>query len=157
MSDFEEFEQDLKERAGKTEPSLEEIAVKQCGCRCGVENCEFAGDFFNEQGIPSEEFGNDEDLLSGDNGAVSVNAIEYGFSRFAEEYADEFNALGRKDELAEELVTETEDYNEFGEEVHLTGDMAVNQGGVTDDIEYRDTAEFQMIDPDGEAFDTMGS
>lgn len=158
MSDFKEFEEELIERAEDSEPSFEKIAVKECGCRCGVKDCEFAGDFFTEEGLPTEEFGSDEDLLEEGADAVSVNAIDNGYGDFKQEFAEELSAADeRGGEFSEELVEETEDYNEFSEELTQKGDMSVNEGPITGEIEYRETADFRMIDPDGEAFDTMGS
>ena len=141
------------EKAHETDPSLEEIAVHECGCRCGAKGCEFAADFFNAQGEPTAEFGQDEDLLQ--EAEFSVKPVENAYGRAAvEEYADEWLRQG---EFAENAVTEAEADAEFGDEVHLTGDMSVNEGPVTDDIRYRNTADYRMIDPDGESFNTMGS
>lgn len=131
----------MEELKQKSEPSLEEIATRECGCRCGVEGCEFAADFFNDRGTPSAEFGQDEDLLNADAEMFSVTAVDNAYGRAAvEEYADAVNAYAERKNTAE-----------FGD------DMPVNEGPVTDDIEYRHTAEYTMIDPDDEAFDTMGS
>ena len=40
-----DIENEVKQALGETEPSLEEIIYRECGCRCGVEGCEFAADF----------------------------------------------------------------------------------------------------------------
>lgn len=49
---------------------LKEITERECGrrlCKCGEKDCEFAADFFDENGAPTVEFGDDEDLIEKQN------------------------------------------------------------------------------------------
>lgn len=153
------------------EMTLAEIAKHECGCRCGQADCEFAADFFTPQGTPTAEFGADEDLTHG----FSVTPTDYGYNRAAvEERAARMFEAGVDNELrdtqaeyaaasAQTLPDDRTDAEfaqdaEFAEDkVHMTGDMAVNYGPVTDNTPYHSTADYTMIDPDDNAFTTQGS
>ena len=59
---------------------LENIVEHNCGkrlCKCGSGDCEYAADFFDENGHPTEEFGQDDDLLENQNLEAAEDFSEY--------------------------------------------------------------------------------
>lgn len=59
---------------------LEKIVKTECGCRpckCGDSKCEFAADFFDENGVPTLAFGADEDLIENQNLEAAEDYSDY--------------------------------------------------------------------------------
>lgn len=62
------------------ENELKNITEHECGrrlCKCGEKDCEFAADFFDEDGTPITDFANDEDLLEKQNLEAAEDFSEY--------------------------------------------------------------------------------
>lgn len=139
------------EQLSTTDPSLEEIAEHGCGCPCGSFDCEYGADFF----------GSPEDVIRKD--------------VYDEEYAEDMAAL----EEEEQLVEDTEDYNEgtgmtFDESIEGYNEFLVppvpdgpdtifpaapsfNPSADNGEDVYHSTADYTMITPDSDAFDAQGS
>ncbi len=64
----------------ENEQTLEEIVKHECGCRtckCGKDGCEFAADFFDDNGNPTPVFGTDADLLNKQGQEAAVDFDDY--------------------------------------------------------------------------------
>ena len=62
------------------ENEFEKITERECGrrlCKCGDSNCDFAADFFDENGAPTVDFGNDEDLIEKQNLEAAEDFSDY--------------------------------------------------------------------------------
>lgn len=59
---------------------LDKIVKTECGCRpckCGDGECEFAADFFEPDGTPTQAFANDEDLIQEQNLEAAEDYSDY--------------------------------------------------------------------------------
>lgn len=68
--DCEKEKKNPKTIGKKRSETFEDVVVNECGrrlCKCGKSGCEFATDFFDENGHPTVAFGNDEDLIANAN------------------------------------------------------------------------------------------
>lgn len=156
---------DIERRLDDTQPTLEEIAVRECGCPCGAENCEFASDFIGAN--PNAVLGRDDAEYAEDLAAMEA---EEELVADTEDYAEQQGA-----EFSEEL-SGYEDYlvpaaPEFGPGIPVEFPVpdAFKIGG--DDAEtpafdaqsdngeavYSDTVDYTMISRDPSLFDTQGS
>lgn len=62
------------------EDMLKKITEKECSkrlCKCGERGCEFAADFFDADGNPTLEFGEDEDLIESQNLEAAQDYSDY--------------------------------------------------------------------------------
>lgn len=62
------------------EEVLTDITKHICGkrlCKCGKDDCEFAADFFDENGKPAARLGTDDDLLENDNLEAAEDFSDY--------------------------------------------------------------------------------
>lgn len=139
---------DIERRLGDTDPTPEEIAVHECGCPCGKENCEFAGDFIGEnaEAVPAR------------GGAAYEDAAEEPDAEFSGELSGNADYLvPAAPEFGPGIPVEFPVPDAFkigGDDAEEPAFDAASDSG---EPAYGDTADYTMISRDPSLFDTQGS